>query len=536
MIDEISMIGTRHGLRVAARVYRPAGAGRYPTLFAASPYRFDNDEVEPTALFPWQETGPIGWYVSHGYAFVHVDVVGSGRSEGEYGFLDSREQEANVDAIEWVARQPWSDGKVGGYGQSYYCMSQWLYAIHRPPHLTCLGAYDGLVDPYFYFAFSGGIESFYLPFWNMVALAPSNMWPRNGRHPRAISSRYMDEALAHPTFDDYWRERSARDRLDRIGIPVFSIGVFAKHELHCSGNIRGFLHTKGERKLFLTGTPSVASAHADFAGVDFHAAHLKPFYDRHLKGEASSYDDRPPVAYAIRNSPVTAAAETWPPADVVERTFHLHGADDGDARSRNGVLSAESAGEGRLAYSYPDPSWSLGLGASTMTPAGLDHTGSLLSFVAEPLAQGFDLVGKSRLLLHASSTCEDLDLIVKLVDLGPLDLPHAAPVIVTRGWLRASFRKRLDADDPYSARDFSTRLLVAPGTIVEIEVPLEQMAYRFADRTRLALLVCNHDSPVLDRQFAHIFRASKVGEDTFHFGAAHPSRLVLQTRQAGAGA
>ena len=69
-------------------------------------------------------------------------------SEGEWGFLDRQEQEAHYDVIEWIARQSWSNGKVGGIGQSYYCMSQWFMGIQKPPHLTCLGAYDGMANPY----------------------------------------------------------------------------------------------------------------------------------------------------------------------------------------------------------------------------------------------------------------------------------------------------------------------------------------------------------------------------------------------------
>lgn len=50
--------------------------------------------------------------------------------------------------LEWIAKQPWSNGKVGGLGQIYFCMSQWWMGIMAPPSLACLGAYDGLNDPY----------------------------------------------------------------------------------------------------------------------------------------------------------------------------------------------------------------------------------------------------------------------------------------------------------------------------------------------------------------------------------------------------
>ena len=135
----------------------PKKPGRYPTLFAASPYRFDNDYAPAYPMYLWRQIGPIGWYVDHGYAFVHMDVRGTGRSGGEYRFFDEVEQRDLYDAIEWIAAQPWSDGNVGGIGQSYYAVMQWFMAIRNSPHLKCIAPYDGLVDVYRASAFSGGI-------------------------------------------------------------------------------------------------------------------------------------------------------------------------------------------------------------------------------------------------------------------------------------------------------------------------------------------------------------------------------------------
>ena len=68
------------------RAVPAAGQGRFPTLLAASPYRFDNDAAPAIPLFLWRETGPIDWYLEQGYAYVHMDVRGTGRSGGEYRY------------------------------------------------------------------------------------------------------------------------------------------------------------------------------------------------------------------------------------------------------------------------------------------------------------------------------------------------------------------------------------------------------------------------------------------------------------------
>jgi putative CocE/NonD family hydrolase len=122
MIDEVVSFPARDGVLLSARVYRPDGNVKCPALFAASPYRFDNNELPASPQFLWRETGPIEWYVSQGYAYVHMDVRGSGRSAGSYELLGKREQTDLYDGIEWVGAQSWCTGKVGGIGQSYYCM------------------------------------------------------------------------------------------------------------------------------------------------------------------------------------------------------------------------------------------------------------------------------------------------------------------------------------------------------------------------------------------------------------------------------
>jgi len=147
MHDELGIsVLMSDGVEVSVRIYRPDGPGPFPTLFAASPYRYDNDDVPPTMVFFWHEVGPIHWYVERGYAYVHLDVRGSGRSAGEFGFFNRRERRDLYEVIEWIAAQPWSNGKIGGIGQSYYAAAQWCMAAERPPHLTCVAPFDGHID------------------------------------------------------------------------------------------------------------------------------------------------------------------------------------------------------------------------------------------------------------------------------------------------------------------------------------------------------------------------------------------------------
>ena len=117
------------GTRIALAIYQPDAEGTFPAFFAASPYQYDTDHLPASPLFLWRETGPIEWYVERGYVYVRADVRGTGRSDCVYGFLDKSEQEDYCEIVEWIARQPWSNGKVGGFGESYYAVA---HGIHEP--------------------------------------------------------------------------------------------------------------------------------------------------------------------------------------------------------------------------------------------------------------------------------------------------------------------------------------------------------------------------------------------------------------------
>src|ERR1700730_932372 len=141
-------IRVHDGVEIAVALYMPAGEGPVPALLAPPPSRYDNNTLPATPQFLWRETGPIELYVERGYVYAHMDVRGCGKSGGEFRLLDRNEQKDLYDVIEWLGHQKWSNGKVGGIGQSYFCMSQWWMAIQKPPSLACMAAFDGLNDPY----------------------------------------------------------------------------------------------------------------------------------------------------------------------------------------------------------------------------------------------------------------------------------------------------------------------------------------------------------------------------------------------------
>ena len=535
-------IPVRDGARLGARIWRPEGAGKHPALLAVSPYRYDNDEAPAIPVFLWRETGPVEWYVDEGYAYVHVDVRGTGISEGVFKFMDTAEQHDLYNIVEWIARQPWSNGKVGGIGQSYYCMLQWFLGIENPPHLACLGAYDGLNDPYGYMGYPGGIEGNFLSYWFNSSVRVPNLYPANGDNPRELEHDVFLDVERHPFYDDFWRERSALERLDRIKAPLFSVGVWAKQDLHLFGNIMGWKKAQGPKKLAFTDTPTAFSSMQDFASVEFHKKWLAPFYAKFLKGERTSWDERPDVEYIVRGTGEARATNDWPPPGVTATSYYLAPGPTGSVTSLNdGALApaAPGAAGGSTTYAYPQASWVLGVVA--MGPMGPDPVRAVLTFTGPPLPDDLEIAGAGKLVVHLSTTKRDADVVCKVSEQLPQSADDRAKglqpryTIATKGWHRASHTDRdprFDTPDtPYYTHERSTPL--EPGKIYELEIPLLPIAYRFKKGSRIRVEIACGDSPVTDSLFTHIYRPDKMGADTIHHDAAHPSRLVLPVLPKG---
>ena len=265
-------------------------------------------------LFLWRETGPIAWYLEQGYAYVHMDTRGTGRSGGEFRYQDKREQRDLYEVVEWIAAQRWSNGKVGGIGQSYFARSQWFMATQNPPHLGCVAPYDGHIDTYRDSAYTGGIPGGYpTSWWEQVRTV--NAYPNAGKK-RFVDYDYPAQVKKHPTYDAFWRERSAAEKLAKIKAPVFSIGVWSKVDLHLNGNIVGFQRAGGPKKLLVFGSSDLYAAVADYSSIAFHEKYLLPFYDCYLKGKRTSYLDEPDVRYFVTGGDRFETAPSWPPAQA----------------------------------------------------------------------------------------------------------------------------------------------------------------------------------------------------------------------------
>ena len=523
-------IRVHDGVEIAVALYRPEGDGPYPVVLAASPYRFDNNTLPSTPQFLWRETGPIGLYVERGYVYAQMDVRGCGKSGGELRFLDRNEQKDLYDVIEWLGRQSWSNGKVGGIGQSYFCMLQWWMAVQKPPSLVCIAAFDGLNDPYRASVYQGGIlgDFFGSYWWNQNRII--NRYPANAEFPREQTCDLNLLLQQHPTYDEFWRERCAAEHLHEIEVPLYSVGVWGKVDLHTRGNIDGFRRATGPKKLKMIGPVNAFVANREFNSRELHETLLLPFYDHYLKGLKTDYLERPAVEYVVRGADAVRAAQDWPPAGVRYVTWHLSGAKSGSVTSLNdGTLTRDHAsGEEHTSYNYPNPGWMMGV-VGFGPNAQPDPARRVLTFTAAPLQADLEIAGPIKLTLYASSSRGDTDFFVKLSEQMPQSAEdrgkglNPASYWITKGWLRASHR-RLDSE-PYHTHTEPEP--IEPGKIYRFEISIEPMAHRFKTGNRVRLEIVNGDSVITDVLWTHYYAPSKIGTDTIFHSPERPSALIL---------
>ena len=514
---KIVTIKMSDGVSIRAAIFLPSGGGKFPTLFAASPYRFDNDHAPSIPMYLWRETGPVAWYLKQGYAFVHMDVRGSGRSGGTYKFLDKKEQHDLYEVIEWIAKQTWSNGKVGGIGQSYYAMTQWFMATQNPPHLSCVAPYDGLVDLYRSSAFSGGVPGEFWHVWYQAIMRPIHQYPAQGPS-RELPWDLSYETRKHTMYDAFWKERSAAENLDKIKSQVYSIGLWTKVDLHLPGNIYGYQNTKAPKKLLLLGASSLFNAVADFSSIGFHEKFLLPYYDSCLKGKTTSYNAEPNVRYFVGGAEEFKTSDVWPPKNIEYKPFFLQKNKSQSMTSLNdGSLDSTGPDSGSTEFAYPNAGWRVGVVG--FGPDGrADPSRRILTYTSPPLAEDLEIAGPIKFVLYVASTNKDPDFVVKLYDQAPQSEedrkkqlnPNSR--VITKGWLKASHRKT----DPKKSTEYDLYYThdelqyLKTGEVTKIEIAVMPTAYRFKKGNRIRVDLANGDSGLTEYgYFQHEYTPSK---------------------------
>jgi len=550
------------GVVLRADVFRPLQPGLYPVLLTYGPYakglafqegypsawnRMAERHPDVTAgstnkYQNWEVVDPEKW-VPDGYVCVRVDSRGCGRSPGYIQHFAPRETRDFELCIEWAGTQPWSNGKVGLNGVSYYGINQWQVASRQPKHLAAMCIWEGAADWYRDMTHHGGILSTFWANWSdmQVKTVQHGLGERGPRSaitgelvcgpqtlpPEELAKSRCDfgqEILAQPLDSEYYRERSAQ--WDAITTPLLTAANWGGQGLHLRGNFEGFVRAASKDKwLEAHGLEHWTEFYTDY-GVKLQ----KKFFGHFLKGEDTGWSSQPRVQLMIRKVDgfEKRSEADWPIPRTNWTTFHL---------DPNGMkLSATPV-----------------TAAATLT---FEAMGDGLTFLSDPLTSETEITGPSAVNLTISSSAIDADIFVvlrvfkpdgdELAFQGAID-PHTP---IGQGWLRASHRK-LDSKlsqpyRPYHTHDekqpltpgvpadlaveiWPTSIVVPPGYRIAVTVRGKDYEQAKPTGARLSnfkneLKGCGpflHDDP-RDRPTS-IFG----GETTLHFGAGRQNGVLL---------
>ncbi|HEX2215106.1 MAG TPA: CocE/NonD family hydrolase, partial [Xanthobacteraceae bacterium] len=453
-IDWDAPIKMDDGVVLRADVFRPIGEGKYPVILSYGPYAkglafqegYKSNWMRLTKAAPevldgssnkyqnWELVDPEKW-VPDGYVCVRVDSRGAGRSPGVIDVWSPRETKDIYECVEWAGTQPWSNGKVGINGISYYAMNQWHVGALNPPHLAALCIWEGAADYYRDLCRHGGILSEFLSTWynRQVMSVQHGVGERGAKSPITgepvagpetlsedeLKRRRADvggEAARRRLVDDYYRARTAD--FGKIAVPLLSAANWGGQGLHPRGNFEGFLRAGSKQKWL--------EVHGDTHFTHFYSnygdALQRKFFGHFLKGEKTGWDKQPKVSLNIRRPGEKfelRAENEWPLARTQWTKYYLQ-------PDERGLGTEMPRSETALSY---------------------DTSGDGIRFSTPPLARELEITGPVAAKLWLSSDTTDADVFLHLGVYGPdgkevVFIGSNDPrTPVGLGWLRASHRK-----------------------------------------------------------------------------------------------
>ena len=433
-------IPMRDGVKLVANIWRPDTVGHFPTILIRTPYI-------KTAQF---RRYSLARYVREGYAVVLQDTRGRGDSEGEFDFYFA-EGKDGFDTIEWIARQSWSNGRVGMDGGSYLGTVQWLAARERPPALKCIipTAPSGRIfDEIPYLGGAFRLE-WAIPWLSGVAgKVDQNELSElvdGAKISRQRPLAAMDAAfgrpmklyqdfLRHDTLDDYWKRIQFTNRdFAKIDIPVLTVtGWFDGDQLGALFYWDGIERRRqeiGDRtnliigpwthpQTYLGGAVKVGAYElGPSAIIDIQSIRVA-FYDACLKQRTPKFD-APRVRVFVTGANRWVTGDRYPLPETQTKELFLRGG--GSANS--------SAGDGRLAWEKPatEPSDTFSYDPRNPVPSKgitLDHRDletrrDILVYSTEALTEPIEIVGRVFVKLFAATDATDTDFTAKILDVHP---------------------------------------------------------------------------------------------------------------------
>jgi len=435
------MVAMRDGVKLATDVYVPDGEGPWPVIFLRFPYnKALGAGVGPDAN-------------RRGYVFVAQDTRGRFASEGENlpfdadGHADGRWD--GFDSAQWIAQQPWCNGKIGTWGGSAGAITQYFLAGTGPSNVVSQHLTVGTGSLFRNGIYRGGI----------FRKAMIEDW--------LTGTKFADYALdlwtTNYPYTQYWRDREITDRFDQVKAAGVHIGGW--YDIFAQATVDAFLGYQNEggpaargRQKLIMGPWTHGVLQENAGDLTFPGAKTTPgevhdpwkWFAATLKGEANGLVEAPTVTYYVMGAVGETGApgnewrtaDQWPPVATQARTLHL--------RADRTASFAPPTGGGVLGYTSdpenPVPSvggYELTIPAGPKDQQSIESRTDLLVFTSEPLAEPLEIIGNVTAKLRLKCDTPDADLIIRLCDV----YPDGRSFNICEGALRLRFRNGLDRSE-----------------------------------------------------------------------------------------
>jgi uncharacterized protein len=535
-------VAMRDGVELSVDIYRPDVPDKFPVVLTRTPYNKSTERGNHLGLGRY--------FASHGYVYVAMDVRGRGDSDGT--FVPYRNEGPDgFDAIEWCAKQPWSNGKVGTIGASYLGYDQWLAALQQPPHLTTMIVLVSPPDPFV--ESPTGLQSpTYLSWYHLLLghtlhTAAAVDWNALYMHlPLATMDEaggfhapYWQDILEHPGINSWWEPLIYQNKFDRVKLPILHISGWYDDEQ--AGAVMNYIgmtrngateETRKSQKLVMGPWPHPVNSTRRLGAIDFGPTaqidlegYELRWFDHWLKGGDNTIMSESPVRLFLMGRNEWQDKPDWPIPGTQYVRYYLSSKGRANSLFGDGALDPQLTSATATDYYKYDPADPVPfIMESTYAQLGgpddyraVERRDDVLVYTSAAFDSPQVICGPVRAHLSASSTAVDTDFMVKLLDVWPNGFAQR----LTDGMVRARYRA--------GGRKPS---LIEPGKIYGFDVDLWNTCQEFGKGHRVRLEVTSSAFPKYDRnqntgeplgKTANM----KVAEQAIHHDLETPSYVIL---------
>ena len=458
--DTAVFMKTRDGAKLVSYIARPVGNGPFGVVMQRTPYT--------------RVLHPAGTYwASRGYIFVAQHVRGRDVSDGnEFGDYDTDVNDG-YDAVEWAAKLPGSNGRVGLIGHSDEGRLAWYAAVSAPPHLAAIAPSAATGDPWRIVPYEEMVFSPINVAWaclmrerTLQSINDLDIGSQISHLPLADLPQKLgcgdvklwDRWLDHPTLDAYWRAHAVTTNIAKVRAPVLQISGWYDDSRGPIDYTNALNKVPGHPLIRVVMGPG---AHK---GVDYVAGEFGPqsrvetrrlqlrWFDHYLVGKDNGVDKEPPVDIFVLGDNTWRKEAAWPLARAVPTTWYLSSGGKANTSNGDGVLDTiPPTGAPADTFTYDPANPTPFLIDSRELETSLNEDFSSLNamrndelvYTSKPLTKAIEVTGQMFATIFAATDAKDTDWNVMLLDV--FADGHAERV--QDGVMRARFRHGFDKQE-----------------------------------------------------------------------------------------